>query len=424
MISRHNATRLDDENVCRNCRVQLQRAYIGMELTPEELELLSRPQRTITVNFPVAMDSGEIRLFSGYRVQYNDARGPTKGGIRFHQETTLEDMKSLAFLMALKCAVVNIPFGGAKGGVVVNSKELSSSELERLTRAYIRAIHMFIGPAVDIPAPDVYTDEKIMAWIMDEYERMHGGHFPAVVTGKPTALGGTEVRSYSTSLGGFYLLEEALPHLGMKKEGITVAIQGFGNAGSNAARILHEAGYRVIVVSDSKGGIMNRRGLPIGEVLKHKEKTGTVVGFGGADDITNDELLAAECDVLVPAALSDQIRGDNAKDVRAKVVLELANAPTTIEADDIFFEKGVTVIPDILANAGGVVVSYLEWVQNLNNDRWTDHKVMKRLRWMMTSAFQEVTKICQAEKCSMRHAAHWLAVERILKAERLRGTLK
>lgn len=424
VISRYNSTRVDDENVCRNCRVQLQRAYIGLELTPEELELLSRPQRSLTVSFPVRMDSGEIRLFTGYRVQYNDARGPTKGGIRFHPEITLEDVRTLAFLMALKCAVVNIPFGGSKGGVAVNPKELSIDELERLTRAYIRSIHMFIGPNVDIPAPDIYTDEKIMAWIMDEYERIHGGHFPAVVTGKPTVLGGTEVRSYSTSLGGLYLLEEALPQLKMKKEESTVAIQGFGNAGSNAARLLQESGYKVIAVSDSKGGIINKRGLTVSEVLKHKEKTGTVMGFKGADDITNDELLAAECDVLVPAALSDQIRKDNASGVRAKVVLELANAPTTVDADDVLFQRGVFVIPDILANAGGVVVSYLEWVQNLNNDRWTDHKVMKRLRWMMTSAFHEVSRICQTEKCSTRHAAHRLAVERILKAERLRGTLR
>ncbi len=424
VVARYHLERVDDENVCRNCKVQLQRAYIGLELTAEELDLLDRPQRSIIVSFPVRMDSGEIRIFTGYRVQYNDARGPTKGGIRFHPELTQEDMKNLAFLMALKCAAVNIPFGGAKGGVVVNPKELSEGELERLTRAYTRSIHMFLGPEVDIPAPDVYTDERIMAWIMDEYERMRGGHFPAVVTGKPTALGGTEVRSYSTALGGFYLLEEALGHLGMKKEGITVAIQGFGNAGSNAARIFHDAGYKVIAVSDSKGGILNEKGLPIGEVLKYKQKAGTVVGFKGSEEITNEELLTAKCDVLVPAALSDQIREDNADEVKAKIVLELANAPTTVDADDILFKRGIFVIPDILANAGGVVVSYLEWVQNLNNDRWTDHKVMKRLRWMMTSAFQEASKICASEKCSMRHAAHRLAIDRILKAERMRGNLR
>ncbi len=424
VIARHQLERVDDENVCRNCKVQLKKAYAGLELTPGEIDLLDRPQRSIIVSFPVGMDSGEIVIFTGYRVQYNDARGPTKGGIRFHPEISLEDMKNLAFLMALKCAVVNIPFGGSKGGVAVNPKELSEGELERLTRAYTRSIHMFLGPSVDIPAPDVYTDDRVMAWILDEYERMRGGHFPAVVTGKPTALGGTEVRRYSTALGGFYLLEEALAHLGMKKEGITIAIQGFGNAGSNAARIFHDAGYKVIAVSDSKGGIMNEKGLPIGEVLKYKQKVDTVVGFKGAEEITNEELLIAKCDVLVPAALSDQIREDNAGDVKAKIVLELANAPTTVEADDALFEKGVFVIPDILANAGGVVVSYLEWVQNLNNDRWTDHKVMKRLRWMMTSAFQEVSRICDAEKCSMRHAAHRLAVERILKAERMRGNLR
>ncbi len=333
-------------------------------------------------------------------------------------------MKNLAFLMALKCAVVNIPFGGAKGGVVVNPKELSEDELERLTRSYVRALEGFIGPMKDIPAPDVYTDERIMAWILDEYERMMGGHFPAVVTGKPTTLGGTGVRSYSTSLGGFYLLEEAMAHLGMQKEDITIAIQGFGNAGYNAAKILHDAGYRVIAVSDSKGGIMDEEGLDVGKVLEHKRRTGTVMGFNGSREITNEELLASKCDLLVPAALSDQIRKDNAENIRAKVLLELANAPITINADDILFDKGTVIIPDILANAGGVVVSYLEWVQNLNNDRWTDQKVMKRLRWIMTSAFQEVSKISTSEKCSMRHAAHRLAVDRILEAERLRGNLK
>jgi glutamate dehydrogenase/leucine dehydrogenase len=404
--------------------VQLQRAYAGLKLTPDELDLLDRPKRSIILSFPVRMDNGKIRIFTGYRVQYNDARGPTKGGIRFHSDLTLEDVKNLAFLMALKCAVVNIPFGGAKGGVVVNPKELSSDELERLTRGYVRALNGFIGPMRDIPAPDVYTDERIMAWILDEYEEMRGEHFSAVVTGKPTVLGGTEVRRYSTSLGGFYLLEEALDRLGMKRDGISIVIQGFGNAGSNAARILHDNGYRVIAVSDSKGGIMYDNGLPIDKVLIHKENTGSVVGFDQAEEITNDDLLAANCDVLIPAALSDQIRGDNAENVKAKVVLELANAPITVEADDILFEKGIFVIPDILANAGGVVVSYLEWVQNLNNNRWTDFKVMKRLKWLMTSAFKEVMKICDVEKCSMRHAAHRLAVDRILRAERLRGNLK
>ncbi|MFQ5815710.1 MAG: Glu/Leu/Phe/Val dehydrogenase, partial [Candidatus Hydrothermarchaeaceae archaeon] len=291
IVSRYHRNKVDDENVCRNCMVQLKRAYIGLQLTPNELDLLDRPKRSLLVSFPVRMDDGKVRIFTGYRVQYNDARGPTKGGIRFHPELTLEDVKNLAFLMALKCAVVNIPFGGAKGGVVVDPKELSVDELERLTRGYVRAIHGFIGPMKDIPAPDVYTDERIMAWILDEYERMQWGHFPAVVTGKPVSLGGTGVRSYSTSLGGFYLLEEAMEHLGMKKEGTTIAIQGFGNAGSNAARILHDAGYRVIAVSDSKGGIMNDKGLPISEVLKHQQETGTVAGFGGAAEITNEELL-------------------------------------------------------------------------------------------------------------------------------------
>jgi len=423
-VARYHMNKVDDENVCRNCKVQLKRAYLGLKLTPEELDLLDRPKTSHIVSFPVKMDDGNIKIFTGYRVQYNDARGPTKGGIRFHPDLTLEDVTNLAFLMALKCAVVNIPFGGAKGGVVVNPKELSPGELERLTRRYVRAIGGSLGPTKDIPAPDVYTDEKIMAWILDEYERMKGEHTPAVVTGKPVSLGGTAVRSYSTSQGGFYLLEEALAQLGMKKENTTIAIQGFGNAGSNAAKLLSDAGHKVIAVSDSKGGILDEKGLPIDEVLDHKQKKGTVLGFKGSKEITNDALLSVECDVLIPAALSDQIRKDNANDVKAKIVVELANAPITIEADDVLFKNGVIVIPDILANAGGVVVSYLEWVQNLSNDRWTDMKVKKRLRWIMSSAFKEVSKICSSENCSMRHAAHRLAVDRILEAERLRGNLK
>ncbi len=421
---RYRRVRRDDENVCRHCKVQLKRAYLGLKLTPEELALLDRPKRSLTVSFPVGMDSGEVKIFTGYRVQYNDSRGPTKGGIRFHPELTLDDVKELAFLMAVKCAVVNIPFGGAKGGVVVNPKELSDGELEKLTRGYINAIHRYLGPTRDIPAPDVYTDERVMAWILDEYERVTGEHAPAAVTGKPVELGGTPVRSYSTSLGGVHVLEAALEHMGMEKEGIRVAIQGFGNAGSNIARILSEKGYAVVAVSDSRGAILSEKGLDIRGVLEHKRREGTVGGFKGSRELTNQELLALDCDILVPAALSEQITEENAGDVRAKVLLELANAPTTVEADDILFKKGVIVIPDILANAGGVVASYLEWVQNLSNDRWTDAKVEKRLMWIMTAAFREVYGLCQGEKCSMRHAAHRVAVERILKAERLRGNLK
>jgi glutamate dehydrogenase/glutamate dehydrogenase (NAD(P)+) len=420
---RYERLHRDDENVCRHCMEQLNRTYMGLKLTHAELDILEHPRKTMVVSFPVRMDDGETHMFTGYRVQYNNARGPTKGGIRFHPDLTMDDVRNLAFLMALKCAVVNIPFGGAKGGVIVNPKELSRGELERVTRGYIRAIHRFLGPRRDIPAPDVYTNAQIMAWILDEYEKTTGESAPGVVTGKPLALGGSKARSYATSLGGSYVLKEALKLLNMDKSQGNVAIQGFGNAGANLARILHEDGYKVIAVSDSKGGILNKKGLPIGEVLKHKKETGSVIGFPGAKDITNEELLALECKVLIPAALSDQITKENADNVKAKVILELANAPITVEADDILFKKGITVIPDILANAGGVAVSYIEWIQNLTNDYWRERRVVGKLRKIMVDAFREVARSCELEKCSMRLAAHYLAVRRILEAERLRGNL-
>jgi glutamate dehydrogenase/leucine dehydrogenase len=381
------------------------------------------PRRSFTVHFPVRLDSGKTRMFVGYRIQYNDARGPTKGGIRFHPELTIDHVRDLAFLMVLKCAVVDIPFGGAKGGVVVNVKELSREELQQVTRGYIRAISDFIGPQKDIPAPDVYTDEKIMVWILDEYERIRGEHVPAIVTGKPHDLFGIKARSYSTSLGGIYVLEEALNGLGMDKRSARVAIQGFGNVGSNAARILHELGYKVIAVSDSRGGIINEGGLPVPEVIAHKEKTGGISGLRDFRSISNDELLVCDCDILIPAALSDQLNSQNAPEVKAKIVLELANAPTTTEADEVFFQKGVMLIPDILANAGGVVVSYFEWSQNLNNEYWEEEKVLRKLKSIMIKAFTDVQALCYESRCRMRRAAYQLAVKRILRAERLRGNL-
>jgi glutamate dehydrogenase/leucine dehydrogenase len=325
--------------------------------------------------------------------------------------------------MALKCAVVNIPFGGSKGGVVVNPKELSRRELELVTRGYIRAISDYIGPYKDIPAPDVYTDEKIMAWILDEFELIKGEHVPGVVTGKPIELGGSKARSYSTSLGGIQVLEEAMKKTKMNKTGSSIAIQGFGNVGENAARILHQTGYKITAVSDSKGGIMNDEGLDIPELIEHKQKTGSVMDFRGCKNITNEELLVSDCDILIPAALSEQLNEFNAKDVKAKLVLELANAPTTIEADRVFQDKKILVIPDILANAGGVVVSFFEWVQNLNNDYWEEDKVLEKLKATMVASFNDVYGICRQEKSNMRCAAYQLAVKRILNAERLRGNL-
>jgi glutamate dehydrogenase/leucine dehydrogenase len=422
-IKNHERLHADDRNLCKLAISEMGDIYSDLSLSEEELDLLYMPRRSFTAHFPVRMDSGKIKMFVGHRVQYNDARGPAKGGIRFHPELTLDHVKDLSFLMALKCAVVNIPFGGSKGGVVVNPKELSRNELEQVTRGYIRAIASHIGPFKDIPAPDVYTDEKVMVWILDEYERIKGEHIPAVVTGKPIELGGSRARSYSTSLGGIYILEEAMRRMDMDKFEVSIAIQGFGNVGENAARILYERGYKVIAVSDSKGGIINKEGLDIQAVMKHKAETGSVVDFEGSKNITNEELLTCGCDILVPAALSDQLNKSNAHDVKAKVVLELANAPTTKEADDIFFEKNIMLIPDVLANAGGVVVSYFEWSQNLNNDYWEEDKVLERLKKIMITAFNDVYSHCDEKDCRMRRSAYQLAIKRILHAERLRGNL-
>jgi glutamate dehydrogenase/leucine dehydrogenase len=381
------------------------------------------PRRTFTVSFPVKMSNGKTQIFTGYRVQYNDARGPAKGGIRFHPEIDARHTNELAFLMAIKCAVVNIPFGGAKGGVSVNPADLSTQDLELVTRGYIRAIADYIGPLKDIPAPDVYTDEQIMAWILDEYERIRREHVPAVVTGKPPELGGITARRYSTALGGIHVLEQALKDQGIEPRGLRVAVQGFGNVGENTARLLHDRGYHVIAVSDVKGGVLDPKGLDIGAVRAHKKKTGRVTDFPGATVITNAELLTIDCDVLVPAALSDQLDTDNANDVKAKIILELANAPTTAAADDILFDRDIFVIPDILANAGGVVVSYFEWSQNLTGDAWPEEKVLERLRQIMITAFNDVHGHCREARCRMRKAAYELAVKRILHAERLRGNL-
>ncbi len=402
---------------------ELGEIYTKLGLSADELELLAMPRRSFTVHFPARMDSGQIRMFVGHRIQYNDARGPGKGGIRFHPDLTIDHVRDLAFLMVLKCAVVNIPFGGSKGGVVVNPKELSRNELEQVTRGYVRAIADYMGPFKDIPAPDVYTDEKIMIWILDEYERIKGEHVPAVVTGKPVELQGITARSYSTSLGGIYVLEEAMRKVGMDPLKSSVSVQGFGHVGENAARILHEKGYRIIAVSDSGGGIISEKGLDVPKVVAHKKSTGSVMDFGGAANITNEELLTSRCDILIPAALSDQLNKDNAQDVRAKIILELANAPTTTEADEIFFEKEVMLIPDVLANAGGVVVSYFEWSQNLNNELWSEEKVLHKLNDIMITAFNDVFSLCHQQSCRMRRAAYQLAVKRILNAERLRGNL-
>jgi glutamate dehydrogenase/leucine dehydrogenase len=423
MSKNHERIHIDEKNLCHLCVSELESIYAELKLTDAELEILSMPRHIFTVHFPVQLSNGSTKMFVGHRVQFNDARGPSKGGIRFHPALNVDHVSDLAFLMSLKCAVIDIPFGGAKGGVVVNPKELTRGELELLTRAYVREIADFIGPFKDIPAPDVYTDEKVMVWILDEYERLKREHVPAVVTGKPVELGGIQARNYSTSLGGIYVLEKAMKIKGLNTSDARVAVQGFGNVGENAARILYDKGYKVIAVSDSKGGIIDRDGLNIPELITYKKTGGRVEGFSGSESISNEDLLVSDCDILIPAALSDQIDGSNADKIKAKIVLELANAPTTTEADIILFDRSVMVIPDVLANAGGVAGSYLEWIQNLNNDYWEHEKVLEKLKNIMISAFDEVYAICKEETTPMRKAAYKIAIKRILTAERLRGNL-
>ncbi|MFN3346301.1 MAG: Glu/Leu/Phe/Val family dehydrogenase [Candidatus Bipolaricaulaceae bacterium] len=385
-------------------------------------ELLRWPMREIHVRIPVRMDDGSVRVFEGFRVQYNWARGPCKGGIRFHPEETFDTVRALAAWMTWKTAVVDLPLGGGKGGVVCNPKELSERELERLSRGYIRAIAHFIGPDIDVPAPDVYTNPQIMAWMMDEYEAVVGRSAPGVITGKPLPLGGSAGRGDATARGGMYCIREACKVLGINPKGATCAIQGYGNAGQFAHLLGEELlGLKVVAVSDSRGGIYNPNGLSAQEVIAHKEKTGTVVGFPGAKAITNAELLELPVDILIPAALENQITGANAGRIKAKIVAELANGPTTPEADEILFKNKVYVIPDFLCNAGGVTVSYFEQVQNAMMYYWPMEEVHEKLDRKMTAAFHAVHKTAQEYKVHNRLAAYLVSVQRVAEAVRLRG---
>jgi len=400
---------------------QFNKAADKLNLDDGMREILSKCKRELTVNFPVKMDDGSIKVFTGYRVHHNVNRGPAKGGIRYHPDVTLDEVKALAMWMTWKCAVVGIPFGGGKGGVVCDPKKMSQKELENLTRRYTTEISILLGPDRDIPAPDVNTNAQIMAWLMDTYSMHLGYTVPAVTTGKPIPLGGSEGRNEATAQGVVYMIQEAARHLGMKLEGAEVVIQGYGNAGSISAELLHDLGCKVIAVSDSKGGIYNPKGLDPRDVLRHKRETGSVINYRDADTITNKELLELPCDVLVPAALENQITGENAPRIKAKLIAEAANGPTTPEADEILYEKGVFIIPDILANAGGVTVSYFEWVQDLQAFFWTEEEIKERLARVMTRAFNAVVNMAQEYKVDNRTAATMLAVHRVAEATKLRG---
>ncbi|MEM3640807.1 MAG: Glu/Leu/Phe/Val dehydrogenase, partial [Candidatus Bathyarchaeia archaeon] len=395
---------------------QLDIAAEKLNLDPGIHEILKHPMRAFIVNIPIVMDDGSVRVFTGYRVQYNDALGPTKGGVRYHPDLTLDEVTALAAWMTWKTAVVGLPLGGAKGGIRCNPKEMTKTELERLTRGYTRAIAKFIGPFTDVPAPDVYTDAQTMAWIMDEYSEMMGYSAFGVVTGKPINLGGSRGRNEATSRGLMYTVIEAAKHLGINLKNATVVVQGYGNVGYHAARLLHEIGCKIIAVSDSKGGAYNPEGLDPEKVLEHKCRTGSVVDYPNSKFITNEELLELECDILVPAALENQITKANADKIKAKIVAEGANGPTTPEADEILFKKDIFVIPDILANSGGVIVSYFEQVQNQMNYYWSEEEVRTKLKDTITRAFRDVLSLSKQHDVNMRIAAYMLAVKRVADA--------
>ncbi len=406
-----------------------------LKLTTEEVSKLSEPQVIHEPTLEITMDDGSEKTFNAYRVQFNNARGPYKGGIRFHPDADIAEVKALAALMAVKCSVVNLPLGGGKGGVEVNPKELSSSELERLSRAWVQELADYIGPTKDCPAPDVYTNPQIMAYMMDEFEQIKQESIPGVFTGKPLEIGGSKGRGSATAQGGVYVLEELRKNLNKDAKDLKVAIQGFGNAGYHAANFLHKLGYTIVAVSDSRGGLYSEHGLDPQQIYKAKQAKGAVTSMycnGEVCDaqamqsdnvkrITNEELITCDCDVLVPAALDNVIREDNAGDVKASIILELANGPTTPEADAILESKDIKLVPDVLANAGGVTVSYFEMVQNQMNFYWTEEEVQQKLKPIMVDAFAAVWKMSQAENISMRKAAFVVGVKRIVDAMRLRG---
>ncbi|MFP5204767.1 MAG: Glu/Leu/Phe/Val family dehydrogenase [Acidobacteriota bacterium] len=392
-----------------------------MGLDNDTREMIKYPERVLTVSVPVRMDDGHIQRFQGYRVQHSTARGPAKGGIRFHPQVTLDEVKALATWMTWKCAVVNIPFGGGKGGVTCDPKRMSRGELERMTRRYTSAILPIIGPEQDIPAPDVYTNPQTMAWIMDTFSMNKGYSVPGVVTGKPISLGGSLGRNEATGRGVFYTVESACEHLKMRIEGARIAVQGFGNAGSVAAQLFHEAGAKIVAVSDSTGCVYNKNGLNIPELIHMKGLCGHVEGFPESEPIPPEELIAVDCDILIPAALENMIHGENAARVKARIVAEAANGPVNPAGDRILQGNGVFLIPDILCNAGGVTVSYFEWVQDEQHLFWEAQDIYKRLEQVMKTSFRDVLKIHLDRKAPMRIAANVLGISRVAEAVQIRG---
>ena len=405
----------------QNALKQLDDAAKILKLDSGIHEMLAMPKKVLTVAIPVKMDNGKIRVFTGYRSQHNDFRGPHKGGIRYHPGVTLEEVKALSMWMTWKCAIVDVPFGGGKGGIICDPKRLSAGEKERMTRRYAYAISEIIGPGKDVPAPDVYTTGKEMAQIMDVYSVLHGQGEPAVITGKPLSVGGSLARNVATGLGVAYCVREGAKKLKLKLKGAKVLIQGYGNAGTFAAEYLEKMGAKVIAVSDSKGSIINPKGLDSKKVLDYKNKHGSVIGYPGSKKITTEQLLTTPCDILVPAALENQITPQIAKNIKCKIIAEAANGPTTPEADTILFKKRIMVIPDILANSGGVCISYLEWVQNLQRYYWTFNEVAKKMEEHIVRGFNDTYNLAQKHKVDMRKGSMVLAVSRVLESFEARG---
>ena len=407
---------LNETNPFEAAMRQLDLVAEELSLDKKIVEVLKHPNRVVITSLPVKMDDGTIKVFTGYRVQYSRHRGPYKGGIRYHPNVNLDEVKALAAWMTWKCAVADIPYGGSKGGITCNPKEMSTAELERLTRRYTSSIVRDIGPFKDIPAPDIYTDSQTMAWLLDTYSEFQGYAVPGVVTGKPISVGGSEGRAGATGRGAALCTREAARHLGIDMNGATVAIQGYGKVGRSAAQVLREMGCIIIAISDSKGGIFNQNGLDPVKVLEHKKRTGSVVDFKDSTYVANKDLLELDCDILIPAALENVLTEENAPRIKVKIISEGANGPTTPEAAAILHKKGVMMIPDILANCGGVTVSYFEWVQNLNRLHWTLDEVNQKLEQKIVKAFNDVLEISTKRNISMRLAAYVLGVSRVAEA--------
>lgn len=401
-------------NPFESAKAQLEQAASVANLDANKVDQLKNPDRYIEVSIPVMMDNGEQRIFTGFRSQHNNARGPYKGGIRYHQDVNLDEVRALSFWMTFKNAVVNVPFGGGKGGIIVNPKELSETELEKLSRGYMKQMFRNFGPEIDVPAPDVNTNGQIMQWMRDEFEKQTNTSAPGVITGKAIENGGSEGRTEATGFGGGYVLREALNAGLVSGDRKTIAIQGFGNVATYLAEYVKEHDFKVVALSDSKGGVYNENGIDLVAAEAHKKETRALHGLEGTLEITNEDLLELDVDVLVPAALENVLTGDNAGKVKAKFILEMANGPTTPEADAIFAQNGVTVVPDILANSGGVCVSYFEWYQNQNNEKWTKEDVLKKLDEHMVAAFKSVREAQEKYSTTMRTAAYIVASERIL----------